>query len=132
MILEAAELDSRLRLAACPAPLATTAALPRGTQSRVMVRVACNSNIYWSLNVPVDIHRKTDVLVMRRAVGRGENIAAGDVLVQSRVLPGLTSQFISRPADLAGPADAPADPRGHRGHAPTHSTPHSLYIGARA
>jgi flagella basal body P-ring formation protein FlgA len=102
VILEAAALDSRLRLVACPAPLATNATLPRGTQSRVMVRVACNSNIYWSVNVPVDIHRKTDVLVMRRAVGRGENIAAADVLVQSRVLPGLTSQFISRPADLAG------------------------------
>jgi flagella basal body P-ring formation protein FlgA len=102
VIFEAAELDSRLRLAACAAPLAVTATLPRGTQSRVMVRVACKSNVYWSLNVPVDIHRKTDVLVMRRAVGRGENIAVGDVLVQSRVVPGLTSPYVTRPADLTG------------------------------
>jgi len=99
---DAAELDSRLRLAACPVPFAVNAALPRGTQSRVMVRVACKGNVYWSVNVPVDIHRKTDVLVMRRAVGRGENIAAGDVLVQSRVVPGLTSPYVTRPADLAG------------------------------
>jgi hypothetical protein len=34
VIFEAAELDSRLRLAACPAPFAVNAALPRGTQSR--------------------------------------------------------------------------------------------------
>jgi flagella basal body P-ring formation protein FlgA len=102
VIFEAAALDSRLRLAACPAPLTINATLPRGTQSRVLVRVACKSDIYWNVNVPVDIHRKTDVLVMRRAVGRGENIAAGDVLVQSRVLPGLTSPYIARPADLAG------------------------------
>jgi len=102
VIFEAAELDSRLRLAACPAPLAVNATLPRGTQARVLVRVACKSSVYWSLNVPVDIHRKTDVLVTRRAVGRGENIAVGDVLVQSRVLPGLTSPYISRPADLTG------------------------------
>jgi flagella basal body P-ring formation protein FlgA len=102
VIFEAAELDSRLRLAACPAPLTVNATLPRGTQSRVLVRVACSSSVYWSLNVPVDIHRNTDVLVMRRAVGRGENIAAGDVLVQPRVVPGLTSPYVTRPADLAG------------------------------
>lgn len=99
---EAAELDPRLRLAACTAPLSVKGTLPRGTQARVMVRVACNSSVFWTLNVPVDIHRKTDVLVMRRAVGRGENIAPGDVLVQSRVLPGLTSPYISRPEDLTG------------------------------
>ena len=102
VILEAANLDARLRLAACPAPLAVDVALPRGTQSRVLARVACKNTVTWTLNVPVDIHRKADVLVMRRAVGRGENIAVGDVIVQSRVLPGLTSPYVSRPTDLAG------------------------------
>jgi flagella basal body P-ring formation protein FlgA len=102
VVFEAAELDSRLRLAPCAAPLAANATLPRGTQSRVLVRVTCNSSANWSLNVPVDIHRKTDVLVTKRALGRGENIAATDVLVQSRVLPGLTSPYVTRAADLAG------------------------------
>jgi len=98
----AAELDSRLRVAACPTVLVTTGKLPRGTQARVLVRVACNSTVYWSLNVPVDIHHATDVLVLRRAVGRGEIIRAEDVLVQSRELPGLTSPFVSRIPDLNG------------------------------
>jgi len=98
----AAELDARLRVTACPAPLVTTGKLPRGTQARVLVRVACNSTVYWSLNVPVDIHHATQVLVMRRAVGRGEIIRTEDVLVQSRELPGLTSPFVSRVADLSG------------------------------
>jgi flagella basal body P-ring formation protein FlgA len=98
---EAVELDSRLRVPACPAPLAVTGKLPRGTQPRAMVRVACIRNVYWTLNVPVEIHRKADVLVLRRAVGRGELIRPDDVLVQSRVLPGLSSPFVSRPADLA-------------------------------
>jgi flagella basal body P-ring formation protein FlgA len=102
VILEAASLDARLRLAACPAPLAVEVALPRGTQSRVLARVACRNTVFWSLNVPVDIHRKADVLVMKRAVGRGENIATVDVVVQSRVLPGLSSPYVSRPSDLAG------------------------------
>jgi len=98
----AAELDSRLRIAACTSPLVVNGKLPRGTQARVLVRVACNSNVHWSLNVPVEIHRATDVLVLRRAVGRGELIRAEDVLVQPRVLSGLTSPFVSRTADLAG------------------------------
>jgi flagellar basal body P-ring formation protein FlgA len=98
----AAELDARLRLAACPSPLLTTGSLPRGTQARVLVRVACNGTVYWSLNVPVDIHHATDVLVLRRAVGRGEIIRAEDVVAQPRDLPGLTSPFVSRAGDLAG------------------------------
>jgi flagella basal body P-ring formation protein FlgA len=98
----AAELDSRLQVATCPGSLVTTGKLPRGTQARVLVRVACNSTVYWSLNVPVDIHHATDVLVMRRAVGRGEIIRAEDVVVQARELPGLTSPFVSRIADLGG------------------------------
>jgi len=98
----AADLDSRLRIAACDTPLVASATLPRGTQTRVLARVACKSNAMWTLNVPVDIHRKTDVLVLKRAVGRGENIGADDVTVQSRVLPGLASPYVSRVADLAG------------------------------
>ena len=98
----AAELDSRLRVAACPTALVATGKLPRGSLARVLVRVACNSRVYWSLNVPVDIHHATDVLVLRRAVGRGEIIRAEDVLVQSRELPGLTSPFVSRIPDLNG------------------------------
>ena len=108
----AAELDSRLRVAACPTALVTTGKLPRGTQARVLVRVACNSTVYWSLNVPVDIHHATDVLVLRRAVGRGEIIRAEDVLVQSRELPGLTSPFVSRIPDLNGRLTRRAIPEG--------------------
>jgi len=100
--LAAAELDSRLRVAACTSPLVVTGSLPRGTQARALVRVACNSNVFWTLSVPVAIHRATEVLVLKRAVGRGENIRAEDVLVQPRVLPGLASPYVSRAVDLTG------------------------------
>src|SRR6478736_10010988 len=40
VMLEAGNLDSRLRLAACPAALVVDVALPRGTQSRVLARVS--------------------------------------------------------------------------------------------
>ena len=100
--LEAADLDPRLRLAACSTPLAATATLPRGMQTRVLVRVACKSNANWNLNVPVEIRRTMDVLILRRAVSRDESIGAGDVTVQSRVVPGLASPYVSKVADLTG------------------------------
>src|SRR3990170_4789408 len=58
--LTAAELDPRLRVSACGGPLSARATMPRGTQARVLVRVACNAHSHWNLSVPVDIHRKAD------------------------------------------------------------------------
>jgi flagellar basal body P-ring formation protein FlgA len=110
--LKAADLDSRLRLPACNTPLEASATVPRNLQARVIVRVACKSNANWSLNVPVEIHRTTDVLVLRRAVPRGESLGAADVAVQSRVLPGLTSPYVSKVSDLTGRLTRRALPEG--------------------
>ena len=109
--LEAVALDSRLRLPACAAALDTFAQPPRGTQARVLVRVGCSSGATWSLNVPVEIRRELDVLVLRRAVARGESLAATDVVVQKRVVASLSSPYVGRVEDLAGPIDA-APPAG--------------------
>jgi len=97
--LSARALDPRLRVRACGTRLDSRASAPRGTQTRVLVQVSC-PGIPWSLNVPVDIHREFDVLVMRRPVARGESLAAADVSLQKRVLPGLSSPFVGRLADL--------------------------------
>ena len=83
--LAAAELDSA-PAAGAPArrQLEASATLPRGMQSRVLVRVACKGNANWNLNVPVEIHRKIDVLVIAPRGGRAASrIGAGDVTVQS-------------------------------------------------
>jgi flagella basal body P-ring formation protein FlgA len=76
--------------------------MPRGAQSRAIVRVACMSGAPWSLNVPVEIRRRADVLVLKRAVARGESLTAADVTVQGRTLPGLESQYIGAVAELQG------------------------------
>jgi flagella basal body P-ring formation protein FlgA len=99
--LEAAALDPRLRLPSCAQTLDTFASTPRPTQSRATVRVSCAAPA-WTLNVPVDIRRKHSVLVLRRAVGRAEVIAASDVQAQERLLPGLGSPFVSTPEQLLG------------------------------
>jgi len=100
--LEAAALDARLRLAACAGGLETQAQLPRGSQARVPVRVACTRGANWSVNVPVAIHREIDVLVLRRAVGRGETLVAGDVIAQKRVIAGLASPYLNRVEEFQG------------------------------
>ena len=99
--LSTVSLDPRLRLAACARKLDTFANAPRGSQSRLTVRVSCPSPA-WTLNVPVEMRRSHPVLVLRRAVGRGETLTAADVTVNHRELAGLSSPFVARPEDLAG------------------------------
>jgi flagella basal body P-ring formation protein FlgA len=99
--LEAMSLDSRLRLPACHGKLGSFVAAPRHNQSRVPVRVTCATPT-WTVHVPVEIRRAHPVLVMRRAVSRGERILPADVSVQERVLPGLASPFVSSAEQLAG------------------------------
>ena len=99
--LAAQPLDPRLRLARCALPLEAGATPPRGSQARALVRVSCRATPAWSVNVPVEIHRKTPVLVLRRAVARGEALSAADVSVQTRRLPGLASPYLGSVAELA-------------------------------
>ena len=100
--LTATTLDPRLRLAACPAELETFAQPPRGNQGRAIVRVSCNGGATWTLNVPVEIRREIDVLVLRRAVTRGEVLGAADVVGQKRQVASLSSPYVGRIAELAG------------------------------
>jgi flagellar basal body P-ring formation protein FlgA len=97
--LSAAPLDARLRLAACPMKLDSFIAPLRFNQSRTPVRVSCAAPA-WTVHVPVEIRRAHSVLVLRRAVGRGERLVAADVTSQTRVLPGLASPFLSSPDQL--------------------------------
>ncbi|HKU89237.1 MAG TPA: flagellar basal body P-ring formation chaperone FlgA [Steroidobacteraceae bacterium] len=100
--LNAVALDTRLRLAACPNALDTLAQPPRGNQARALVRVSCSGAVTWTLNVPVEIRRELDVLVLKRAVARGEILGAADVVAQKRQVASLTSPYVGRVADLAG------------------------------
>jgi flagella basal body P-ring formation protein FlgA len=100
--LTAVALDARLRLPDCASPLETYAQSPRGNQARALVRVSCNSGAVWTLNVPVQIRRELDVLVLRRAVARGETLSAADVSAAKRVVNSLSSPYVARVEDLAG------------------------------
>jgi flagellar basal body P-ring formation protein FlgA len=109
--LEASSLDPRLRLPACGEKLGTFVTAPRHNQSRVPVRVTCASPA-WTVHVPVSIRRSHSVLVLRRAVGRGERILAADVSVQTRELPGLATPYLARIEQLDGRLTRRAVPEG--------------------
>jgi flagella basal body P-ring formation protein FlgA len=112
LTLVAASLDSRLRLAHCPAPLETHALPPRGNQARVLARVSCTQGAAWTVHVPVEIRRTHTVLVLRRALARGETVGAKDVESQTRELPGMASPYVMRVEDLAGRLTKRALPAG--------------------
>jgi flagellar basal body P-ring formation protein FlgA len=99
--LEAVALDPRLALPACGAALRSYVPELRANQARLLVRIGCASPA-WSINVPVEIRRTHEVLVMKRAVSRSQSIDVSDVEVQKRVLPGLASPFVASPAELKG------------------------------
>jgi flagellar basal body P-ring formation protein FlgA len=111
VLIEAAPLDPRLRLARCTGMLDAFVAPPRPNQPRVPVRVSCPSPA-WTLHVPVNVRRSHPVLVLRRAAGRGEQLGAADVVVQTRVLAGLGSPYLSAPEQLTGRLTRRAIPEG--------------------
>jgi len=51
---------------------------------------------------PVEIRRELDVLVLRRAVTRGEILGPADVVAQKRQVASLSSPYVGRVADLVG------------------------------
>ena len=103
-------------LPACPAPLATTRhAAARHAVARAGARGLHRAASYWTLNVPVEIHRKIDVLVLRRAVGARRNHrgwrCAG---AETRVARASPRRYVIAARGSRWPPDPPADPRRHR------------------
>ncbi len=97
--IEAASLDSRLRLPACAEPLQASAASQ--SLSGMSVEVRCAS-AGWRLNVPVTVRVQVGVLVARRMLARGDSISAADVEVQSRDRASLGTAWIASIGELDG------------------------------
>lgn len=94
--LQVAQLDPRLRLARCPAPLA--AALPAGAElgAHVTVRVSCVApESPWTVYVPVSIDSDVGVLVLKQSALRGARLTPEQVSVETRRLPGLAVGYLT-------------------------------------
>jgi flagella basal body P-ring formation protein FlgA len=111
VVITAAAIDARLVLPDCAQRLDTFVPELRANQSRLLVRVNC-ANPAWSINVPVELRRTHEVLVLKRAVGRAQVVTAADVEVQKRELPGLASPYVGSVAELGNRLTRRAVPAG--------------------
>lgn len=94
--LQASQLDPRLHLARCPAPLA--AEQPAGAElgARVTVRVSCiAAGASWTVYVPVGIESDIGVLVLRQSGLRGARLTPEQVSIESRRVPGLAVGYLT-------------------------------------
>lgn len=102
-VAEIAPIDPRLRLAACDKPL--RAALPPNVapSPRMNIRVSCGGGgTEWSMNVPVTLSTEASVVIAQRALPLGSTIAASDVAVVTRRIPGTARCCASDPGELIG------------------------------
>ena len=98
----AGRLDSRLRLAACGAPLETFMSNNSTPGARSTVGVRCTTQNQWTVYVPVSVETEASILVLRRALARRSPVEPIDVELQTRRLPGVESGFISDIGNLRG------------------------------
>jgi len=101
-IVRAQNLDARLRLAECDRPL--TAAITGDGQVRAHTTVAvrCDGTLHWTIYISVNIDSEFSVLVARHAIARDAEITAADFEPMSRHLPGLTTDYVTSTAMIAG------------------------------
>lgn len=100
--LEAGALDPRLRLARCPAPLATDVPRAPASGGRISVRVACPEPPRWQLYVPVEARVRAPVAVAVRDLPRGVVLAPADLRLERRELSRLPWGHAGSADELAG------------------------------
>lgn len=71
--------DPRLKLPACPQPLAADLTAARGSSARVTAEVRCPGATPWRLFLPVRLTLERPVLVATRALARDTVLAPADV-----------------------------------------------------
>lgn len=96
-------LDNRLRLTPCSAPL--EAFLPQSNgrlQGRVTVGVRCVEPKPWTLYVQAQLQLLAPVVVSRRPLNRGTQIAVDDLIVREQDIAQLNSGYFSAVDELIG------------------------------
>jgi flagella basal body P-ring formation protein FlgA len=95
-------LDARLRLNRCAIPLRASIAGDGQLREHTTVAVRCESVSPWSLYIGVALATQLPVLVAQRALARDAVPTAVDFAPVLRLLPGVSSHYVSDPAQLRG------------------------------
>jgi flagella basal body P-ring formation protein FlgA len=102
VIVHAQNLDPRLRLAECDQAL--DAAITGDGQARAHTTVAvhCPGAVHWTVYLSVTIDSEFPVLVATHAMSRDAELHPADFELVARRLPGLTTDYVTKPAMLTG------------------------------
>lgn len=100
--IQAAKLDSRLRLPACSDPLLAEMPYGRSRGTRVTVRVSCGAEQSWRIHVPVEIVTVGRVVATTRALARGSVLEREDLVITETELGPLGHGYFLDPANVVG------------------------------
>lgn len=95
-------LDPRIRLARCDKALEAFVRPGTRIRARTTVGVRCTGSRSWKVYVPVDLVETADVLIPKRALRRGQIIAADDLVADHRDVSRLHSGYFTRTEELIG------------------------------
>ncbi len=112
LVIEAARLDPRLRLAQCTGALQAQWAPGSRPAARTSIVVACRQDTPWRVVVPVTLRSRLDVLVLTAPAARGQALTPADLATRSVEVDGLAHSYIRTPAELEGRHLARAAPAG--------------------
>jgi len=98
----ASDIDSRLALAACDAPLQAELPYDTGRKSRVTTEVRCPGSRPWKIYVPVSLQVWQPVLVATGPLQRGKLLEPGDMVLAERTLSAQTRGFMLDPRHAVG------------------------------
>jgi flagella basal body P-ring formation protein FlgA len=102
VVITAQQMNSRLRLTACPHALQTQLPNLQGMTSRIAVAVSCHVDASWTIRVPVQLQVYRQVLVTTRPLARGDTVTAGDVHSEEREVTRLGYGFIENLDQISG------------------------------
>ena len=97
-----AELDPRLRLAACSEPLDARIAGDGELHDYTSVAIRCTGTVRWTIYVRAAISADVTVLTARGALPRGAEPAPADFDVARRTVPGTGADYPADPGILRG------------------------------
>jgi flagella basal body P-ring formation protein FlgA len=93
--LQAAPLDARLRIAACDRPLKGFVTGEGRLLHQTTVGVRCEGSIRWTIYTSVSVESQAAVLVARRALTRDTELSATDFQLETRRVPGASSEYVT-------------------------------------
>lgn len=101
IVVRAARLDSRVRLARCAGPLAASLLSGSQLQSNDTVAVRCRRGAHWTIYVPVRVQARLRLWALRAPEPQGARLTPADLAPVTRLVSGMVAGYVTDLAVLA-------------------------------